>query len=111
MLSLNNVKMHVIQTAPNGVVNEDTVFIFRQQGNVVTSEYSGGKIIAEFLVGKLENEDLSFSYCQLQNDGVLDNGISSCKLGKDKTGRIRLTEHFEWKSRPGENGINIFEEM
>lgn len=111
MLSLDNVIMNVIQTAPNGVVNKDTIFTFKQQGNVVTSQYSGGRIVAGFLVGKIENEDLSFSYCQLQNDGSLDNGASLCKLSQNETGKIRLTEHFEWSSRPGEKGINIFEEM
>lgn len=111
MISLNNVKMNVIQTASNGVVNKDTVFRFKQEGDIVTSEYVGGRVIAGFLVGKIKNEELIFSYCQLQDDGTLDNGVSSCELGKSADGKIRLLEHFEWKSRPGEKGTNIFEEI
>src|ERR1041385_1592885 len=102
MISLNNLKMNVIETAPNGVVNQNTIFKFKQEGDIVSSEYRGGHVIAGFLVGKLADDKLDFSYCQLQDNGTLDNGISSCTLSKGANGKIRLIENFEWKSRPGE---------
>ena len=108
---LDNIRMNVIQTAPNGVVNQDTIFNFTQEGNLVHATYSGGKIIRGFLVGKLNGDMLHFSYCQIQADHRLDNGVSKCKLSKNPTGKIVLTEHFEWNSREGESGINIFEQI
>jgi hypothetical protein len=30
---------------------------------------------------------------------------------KDQAGKILLTEHFEWISRPGEVGTNVFKEL
>jgi len=110
-LSLDNIRMNVIQTASNGVVNKETVFLFKQNEHVVTAEYSGGKIKIGFLVGTMDNEKLNFSYCQLQADGKLDNGSSSCDLSLSDQGKIRLIEHFEWASRPGEKGTNIFQEL
>lgn len=111
MLTLDKVKMTVLQTAENGVVNKDTLFMFSQNGNVVQAEYAGGKIEKGFLIGQLAGSVLQFSYCQLQTDGVLDNGLSTCELSMGDTGKIRLIEHFEWKSRPGEAGVNIFQEI
>jgi hypothetical protein len=109
--TLDKVKMTVIETAPNGVVNSDTIFTFEQTGNIVQAGYTGGKIQKGFLVGQVNDNTLTFSYCQLQTDGTLDSGLSSCELSIEKSGKIRLVEHFEWKSRPGEFGVNIFQEM
>ena len=95
----------------NGVVNEDTIFVFSQRNDQVHAEYAGGKIAKGFLVGKIHDAELTFSYCQLQTDGRLDNGISKCLLSTSPEGKITLTEHFEWKSRPGEVGTNVFQEI
>ena len=108
---LDNVQMNVVQTAPNGVVNHETIFTFSQQDNQVQAAYYGGKVAKGFLIGVLEKEILNFSYCQLQTDGILDNGISKAQLSVTAEGKLRLTEHFEWKSRPGERGTNIFEQL
>lgn len=111
-ISLDGIKMNVVKTAENGVVNQDTIFHFLQKDGVVSAEYQGGKIRKGFLVGKLSSQNqLEFSYCQMQIDGKLDNGVSTCQLSKNENGKITLTEHFEWKSRPGEFGTNVFKEL
>ena len=103
--------MNVIQTAANGVVNKDTIFHFTQTGDMVYAEYTGGRIRKGFLVGQNRNNKLDFTYCQLQTDGVMDSGASSCELMRGEDGKIKLVEHFEWKNRPGEKGVNIFSEI
>lgn len=109
---LDGIKMNVIQTAENGVVNHETIFSFSQKDDIVFAEYQGGKISKGFLVGKLSFQNqLEFCYCQLQVDGKLDNGVSTCQLYKNENEKITLTEHFEWKSRPGEFGTNVFQEL
>ncbi len=111
-ISLDGVKMNVVKTAENGVVNHETIFTFVQKDNVITAEYAGGKIRKGFLVGAFRHSNqLEFSYCQMQLDGKLDNGVSTCEVAKNPDGRITLTEHFEWKSRPGEFGTNVFQEL
>ncbi|MEM9648545.1 MAG: hypothetical protein AAF969_08690 [Bacteroidota bacterium] len=108
--NLDRVQMRVIQTAANGVVNHETLFQFSQKENLVYATYAGGQIQMGFLVGSLQESALHFSYCQLQIDGKLDNGMSKAELSHGPENKIRLTEHFEWKSRPGETGTNIFEQ-
>src|SRR5258705_7706191 len=100
-ISLHKIKMTVIQTAENGVVNKNTVFNFTQTENLVTAGYEGGQIKKGFLVGTINGKELKFSYCQIQTDDKLDNGTSSCELLISDEGKIRLIEHFEWKSRQG----------
>lgn len=110
--NLDGVKMNVVKTADNGVVNQDTIFLFSQKEDIVSAEYQGGKILKGFLIGKLSPQNqLEFSYCQMQLDGRLDNGLSSCKLSRNDEGKLILIEKFEWKSRPGEFGTNIFQEL
>ena len=111
-ISFDNIHMNVVKTDACGVVNHETIFHFRQRDNVVKAEYAGGKIQQGFLIGKFDEQNhLLFSYCQLQIDGKLDNGASDCEVSKDQDGKFLLTEHFEWASRPGEIGTNIFKEL
>ena len=111
-ISLDRVNMNVISTDACGVVNEQTIFHFSQKDGVVQANYAGGKIKQGYLVGRFTSENqLEFSYCQMQIDGKLDNGASKCDVSKDANGTITLTEHFEWASRPGEFGTNVFKEL
>lgn len=102
--------MNVITTSENGVVDRDTIFHFSQNMNFVYAKYSGGKIRKGFLVGNLNGYDFEFSYCQQQLNGVLDCGISKATFSYIDS-KLRMTECFEWASRPGQSGINIFEEV
>ena len=108
---LDGVKMNVTQTAPNGVVNESTIFSFSQDDRFISATYTGGKIFKGYLVGTLDGDKLLFSYCQLQNDGKMDNGQSECELSIGESGKIRLTEHFEFASREDGQGVNVFQEL
>ncbi len=102
--------MNVIETSEHGIVNQETIFHFQQQGNFVYANYSGGLIKKGYLVGKMSDRQLVFTYCQVQIDGVLDNGKSTVEI-ENLNGKIRLVEHFEFASRPGVFGTNIFQEL
>lgn len=110
-LILDKVKMNVVSTAPNGVVNESTIFNFSQSETFISADYSGGKISKGYLVGTLSKNKLVFSYCQLQDDGKMDNGQSECELIVGEDGKIRLIENFKFASRNGETGTNVFREL
>ena len=102
--------MHVTKTDGIGVVNSDTYFDFKQEGYIVTASYKGGGINTGYLIGKLNNNKLEFRYAQLQTDGKLDGGHSSCEVNVLEDGRMQIVEHFQWESREG-TGTNIFEEI
>jgi hypothetical protein len=108
--SLDGVRMRVVATAANGVGGADTLFVFKQQGGVVTSAYAGGRIAAGFLAGKWEHGRLFFRYVQITTDEQVESGRSEAKLTRSAGGRLRLEEHFQWESKPG-SGTNVFEEI
>jgi hypothetical protein len=109
-ISLDRIQMHVVSTAQGGEVNNETLFDFTQDGSVISARYTGGKIKLGYLVGILTDEDFKFRYTQVDNDGRLDGGYSTCEISRMADGRIRLLEHFKWESREG-TGTNVFEEI
>ena len=110
-MNLDNVRMNVVKTAENGVVNDLTIFTFSQTDNFVSAVYSGGQILKGYLVGTIDNNKLVFSYCQIQINGKIDNGQSECDIFKGENNKIKLVEHFKWASREDEAGVNIFQEL
>lgn len=99
--------MIATQTAPNGVVNEQTVFSFRQFDRRVLASYAGGKVKRGMLAGKVDQGQLLFSYAQEDITGKVQGGSSECEIRLLPDGRIQLQEHFEW---PEGKGLNIIEE-
>lgn len=72
---LDNVKMNVIQTADNGIVNHETIFLFSQNKNTISAKYAGGKILMGFLVGKFTTDNqFAFSYakCKLMGHSIME---------------------------------------
>ena len=110
MPSLENMTMRVVQTSPLGVINQQTLFHFRQKKNRVLARYAGGRIDRGYLLGEVQGNHLQFRFVQLQSDGRLDHGKSNCQIIRSEEGKVRLTEHFSWGSRKG-TGQNIMEEI
>jgi hypothetical protein len=109
-ISLDGLKMHAVETDPNGVIGIDTIFTFYQSGSKVTAEYSGGQIEQGYLVGIVEDLELCFCYCQLEKSGNLNSGHSTCELSLSADSLIQIIEHFQWQSKPG-GGRNIIQEL
>lgn len=109
-LNLDSVRMRVVTVGSTDGIDADTVFTFRQRGANVWAEYSGGNIAQGFLVGALDGTVLAFDYIQITHSGRRDKGESSCQLTVSDTGQWRLTERFQWASRP-ESGVNVLEEI
>ena len=109
-IDLNGMSMNAVETDENGVIGVDTIFNFKQSSGYVTAEYAGGKIRQGYLVGINSGTTLTFKYCQLETDGTLNGGESTCRLEYGDNGLLRIVENFEWASRPG-GGRNIIQEF
>jgi hypothetical protein len=111
-IMLHNIKMNVIQTANNGIVDSATIFHFEQEANKVNARYSGGRIDHGYLVGQLNGKTLRFVYCQLRITGELDHGESECILSVQESGKLQLEENFRMETDGStETGKNIFTEL
>jgi hypothetical protein len=106
---LSGVRMRTTSAAEEGVVSSETELTFEQAGEVVSARYRGGAIIDGYLIGRLNGSDFHFRYVQADDRGRLDAGVSDGVFERLDDGRLRLTEAFQWITRP-ERGTNIFEE-
>ncbi len=110
-ISLAGVVMRAVATtAEASALNAQTEFTFDQIGDIFSARYRGGPIVDGYLIGKILPGDLiGFRYVQADKDGRLDAGVSTGVISRLPDGRLRLTEDFQWTTRPG-SGQNIFEE-
>lgn len=103
--NLDGIRFNAPVTAPNGVINTETIFHFEQDGSHVEARYQGGKVRSGWLVGILEADRLQFRYAQSHADGTIDGGSSDCTLRHTGEGLIEIVERFEWSTGPGGNII------
>jgi hypothetical protein len=109
-VNLNGLSFRVAATASIGVVGAGTLLHFVQQGSRVFGRYQGGSIVRGCLVGRVMGDTLAFRYSQREREGGIHGGRSTCVLEALADGRVRIHEHFTWRTRAG-SGINVFEQV
>ncbi len=107
-INLDSIRMNVIETAGNGVVNHETIFKFHQKGDRVIARYSGGRVERGMLVGEFDLDKLHFRYTQEHDDGIIAGGKSTCEISLNQNGAIQLIENFDWDQGKGRN---VFQQM
>ncbi|WP_111672803.1 n-acetylglutamate synthase [Algoriphagus litoralis] len=112
MINYNDRIFRPVVNTENSETSNATVFAYKQTGNILTAEYSGGKIKKGHLIGLVdENGHIDMRYHQVNNENELMTGI--CKsipeiLGN---GKIRLHETWEWTSGDRSKGASMLEEQ
>jgi hypothetical protein len=109
-VNLNGLSFQVGATATAGVVSSDTRLDLIQRGNRVFGRYRGGSIRRGYLVGSIVGHTMHFRYSQRETAGGIHGGRSICLLALLPDGRLRIWEHFAWKTREGA-GVNIFDQI
>lgn len=111
-INYNNKKFRPVENTQNGETTEETIFEYRQNGKILTSEYSGGKIQKGHLIGLVdENGNIEMSYHQINDEGQLMTGICFSRPEILADGKIRLHETWEWTSGDKSKGKSILEEI
>ena len=112
MINYNDKIFRSVVNSENGETSNYTVFIYKQIGNILTSEYSGGKIINGHLIGLVdENGEIEMRYHQVNQKGELMTGICKSKPEILENGKIRLHETWEWTSGDKSKGQSIIQEQ
>lgn len=112
MISYHNRKFRAVANTENGETSSETIFHYRQNGNVVNAEYSGGRIKSGHLIALVHDDgSLEMRYHQINDKGELMTGkcFSTPEILND--GRIRLHEKWEWTSGDKSKGESIIEEI
>lgn len=111
-MNYNNKSFRPIQNSENGETSEETIFQYKQEGNILTSEYSGGQIKRGHLIGLVsDNGDIDMRYHQINLKGELMTGICRSTSEVLPNGKIRLHETWEWTSGDCSKGTSILEEL
>ena len=112
MINYNNKTFRPIQNTANGETSSETLFIYKQEGNIISSEYRGGKIIYGHLIG-LVNKDGSIEICyhQINIKKEIMTGKCFSKPEILPNGKIRLHETWQWTSGDFSIGNSMIEEI
>jgi hypothetical protein len=87
-------------------------YLYKQTGNILTSEYSGGKIIYGHLIGLVDAEgNIDMRYHQINDKGEIMTGVCTSIPEILQNGKIRLHETWQWTSGDLSKGESVIEEV
>ncbi len=96
----------------NSETTQETLFLYQQEDNVLTSTYWGGNIRQGHLIGLVaKNGCIDMRYHQINTDGKLMTGTCFSKPELLPNGKIRLHETWQWTSGDCSKGHSILEEI
>ncbi|WP_433832359.1 n-acetylglutamate synthase [Flavobacterium anhuiense] len=112
MIDYNNKIFKPISNSENGETSSETAFHYKQEGVILTSEYSGGKIKKGHLIGLVnEKGTIEMRYHQINEKGELMTGVCTSKPEILENGKIRLHETWQWTSGDLSKGNSVLEEQ
>lgn len=104
----NNKKFVLLENSESGTVNSDTIFEYRQEGNLVTANYHGGSIRYGKIIATLHGDQLDMLYQCFTNDNQLKAGKAIADISMTKDGKIKLSLEWEWLTDPYEKGTSEY---
>ncbi|MCL6265970.1 n-acetylglutamate synthase [Flagellimonas myxillae] len=111
-MNYHNKRFRVVELSANADTTEETIFTYKQNGNIVTSEYKGGNIVKGHLIGLVDNDgSIDMRYHQVNLKGELMTGICHSTPKLNENGKIRLHEQWKWTSGDRSSGNSILEEL
>ncbi len=111
-MNYNNKAFRPIKNSENGETSEDTIFEYKQNGTILTSDYTGGQIVKGHLIGLVDaNGNIEMSYHQINTKGEIMTGICFSKPEVLPNDKIRLHESWEWTSGDKSKGMSILEQL
>jgi hypothetical protein len=101
-----------VANTENGDVGAGTVFHYRQNGDIVTADYSGGGIVAGHLIARvLAGGQLDMRYHHLNDKGEFMLGTCLSTPERLPDGRLRFKEKWQWLSGDMSSGSSEIEEI
>lgn len=99
------------ENTENGEVDGNTVFAYRQRGNVLWADYSGGDIVKGHLVGTVsESGELDFYYQHINEQKQVRVGVCHSVPRVLENGKIELSEKWRWLNGDKSEGASVIVE-
>ena len=111
-VNYNNKKFKPVENSENGETSAETIFEYKQNGNILISEYQGGQIVKGHLIGLVDEDgNIEMRYHQINTKGELMTGVCYSRPEILENGKIRLYETWKWTSGDKSRGTSILEEI
>ncbi len=111
-MNYHNRIFRVVNNSENGDTSSETTFHYKQEGNILTSIYSGGSIVSGHLMGLVDEKgNIDMRYHHINSDGDIMTGFCKSTLEILEDGRIRLHEEWKWTSGDQSSGKSTIEEL
>lgn len=112
MIDYNNKSFRPFSSTENSETTSDTVFVYKQNGNILTASYKGGNIIEGHLIGLVDDFGvITMRYHQVNRNGELMTGKCISTPEIKLNGKITLHENWEWTSGDKSKGTSVLEEI
>lgn len=96
----------------NGEADEQTIFVYYQNGNIVWAEYGGGNIERGTLIGTVaQNGELVFNYQHINVNEQIRIGRCKSTPRILDNGKIELVEEWQWLDGDYSVGTSVIVEM
>ncbi|MCL6295705.1 hypothetical protein [Jejuia spongiicola] len=106
--NLNNKTFSLIENSKNGKVNSETIFNYKQEGNIVTADYFGGSIKYGKIIATLNNNTLDMLYQCITTENELKAGKAIAKISLTTNNKMMLKLNWEWLGNKNESGISEY---
>jgi hypothetical protein len=100
------------ENTENGEVSAETIFEYRQAGELIWANYSGGKIRFGQLIGKINAaNEIDLRYQHINFGGDLMTGVCHSTPEILANGQLILHEKWRWTSGDFSEGSSVVEEF
>lgn len=107
-INFNNKKFALLENSANGKANPETIFEYKQQGDLVTAEYYGGTIKYGKIIALLEGDQLNMLYQCVTSTNELKAGRAIAYIELTENGKIKLSLNWEWLGDKNEKGTSQY---
>ena len=98
-MNYNGRTFRPVSNTENGETSGETLFQYKQVGNILTSEYAGGRIKQGHLIGLVDDAgNIEMRYHQVNDKNELMTGVCRSVPEILANGKIRLHEEWKWTS-------------
>ena len=94
----------LVQNTDNGQVNSETIFKYKQDGNLVTADYFGGSVKYGKIIADLQGDKLNMLYQCMTTENELKAGKAIANITLTDQGKIKLTLNWQWLTNENEKG-------